>query len=225
MSRMFVWGALLVTFVGGCGRTPELTSVEPDRSADDSTSASAIVSAPQEPTKEAAPPTDVPSTKDPKRPVVDVEQFLDAALDGNLEVVQDAIDAGLDVNAADEQARNALMLAAFNGHTPLAKLLLDKGAMINHRDAAGRTALMFAASGPNAETVKYLLDAGAEVNAADTGERFTALMHAAAEGQVQVVKILLEHNADPAIRDVDGDTARDFAARNGHTEVAQLLTK
>jgi ankyrin repeat protein len=49
-------------------------------------------------------------------------------------------------------------------------------------------------------------------------------MHAAAEGQAQVVQALLEHNADPTLRDVDGDTARDFATRNGHAEVVRLLT-
>ena len=69
-----------------------------------------------------------------------------------------------------------------------------------------------------------LLDAGVEINAVDTGEGFTALMHAAAEGQVKVVQILLRYKADPAIRDVDG-TARDFATRNGHSEVVKLLTK
>ena len=49
-------------------------------------------------------------------------------------------------------------------------------------------------------------------------------MHAAAEGQLEVVKTLLEHHADPQIRDVDGDTARDFAERNGHAEVVRLLS-
>ncbi|MGB3127876.1 MAG: ankyrin repeat domain-containing protein, partial [Pseudomonas sp.] len=65
----------------------------------------------------------------------------------------------------------------------------------------------------------------AEVNAVDTDEKFTALMHAAAEGQVKVVQVLLNYKADGTVRDADGDTARDFAAKNGHAEVVRLLAK
>lgn len=83
---------------------------------------------------------------------------------------------------------------------------------------------MFAATGDNAETVELLLNADAKViNAVDTGEGFTALMHAAAEGQVEVVKVLLKYNADATIRDADGDTAQDFARKNQHAEVSRLL--
>ena len=48
-------------------------------------------------------------------------------------------------------------------------------------------------------------------------------MHAAAEGHADVVKVLLKYNADPAMRDADGDSARDFAMRNRHADVVQLL--
>lgn len=77
----------------------------------------------------------------------------------------------------------------------------------------------------NTEGVKQAVAAGADVNATDTGEGFTALMHAAAEGQLEVVKILLQHNADRNRRDIDGDTAQRFAEKNGHTEVVQTLSK
>ena len=74
-------------------------------------------------------------------------------------------------------------------------------------------------------TVEYLLDAGAKVNAIDTVEQFTPLMHAAAEGQTEVVKVLLKYKADPDLKDVDGDTALSFAAQKGHREVIRLLTQ
>ncbi|TWU08987.1 Ankyrin repeats (3 copies) [Symmachiella macrocystis] len=167
-----------------------------------------------------------PSAKEEiKKVTFEVPAFLDAALHGKIDTVQRAIESGMDVNTTDEQQRTALMFAAFNGHTPLVKLLLEQGASVGERDETGRTALMFAATGANAEAVELLIEAGAEVNAADTGEGFTALMHAAAEGQIKVVQVLLKHKADPAIRDTDGDTARDFAKKNGHAEVVQLLEK
>jgi ankyrin repeat protein len=44
-------------------------------------------------------------------------------------------------------------------------------------------------------------------------------MTAAAEGQVEVVRVLLAYGADPELEDVDGDTAESFAIQNGHLQV------
>jgi len=214
----------MLFILAGCEQTPEPTSVEVvgtlnGASADGETKAAA-----DEPTAESEPLTEPAPAIATKDVVVDVSAFWDAALDGEIETVRQAIEGGVDVNSMDEQQRSALLLASFNGHTSVVKLLLDQDARLGHRDAMGRTALMFASTGSNAETVELLLDAGAEINAVDTGEGFTALMHAAAEGQVEVVQIFLKYKADPAIRDVDGDTARDFASQNRHSEVVKLLT-
>jgi ankyrin repeat protein len=49
------------------------------------------------------------------------------------------------------------------------------------------------------------------------------LMFAAAEGQKEVVQALLQNNANTTVKDKDGETARDFAEKNGHREVATML--
>ncbi len=165
------------------------------------------------------------TTQSPAKAPVDVTKFMDDALNGDTKAIEQAIADGVDVNATDEEKRTALMLAGFNGHTATVKMLLDHGAKLSNRDSMGRTALMFAATGDNAAACQALLDAGAEVNVTDTGEGFTALMHAAAEGQLEVVKLLLKHNADRNRRDIDGDTAQSFAKKNGHAEVVQALAK
>ena len=48
-------------------------------------------------------------------------------------------------------------------------------------------------------------------------------MYAAAEGQFENVKILLSYKADPTLKDKDGDDAMQFAANNGHNEVAAFI--
>jgi ankyrin repeat protein len=207
----------------GCGKKPD--------PAPPGASPNKVSPASESPTASNKPPVGNEST-DQRKPTptakkisIDDSAFQDAALEGRIETVRRAIEEGVDVGAMDEGGRTALLLASFNGHTPIVKLLLDHGAELGHRDATGRTALMYAATGANEETVRLLLEAGAKPNVTDLGEHFTALMHAAAEGQAKVVQLLLQHNADPTLRDVDGDTAGDFATRNGHAEVVRLLTK
>ena len=119
--------------------------------------------------------------------------------------------------------RTPLMLAAFNGHAPVLGYLLDQDVAVDARDANGRTALMYASSGPFLEAVQLLLDAGAEVNVQGTQEGFSALMTAASEGLVDIVRLLLVRGADPAMADMDGDTAASFAQENGHSAVVELL--
>ncbi|MHC4952110.1 MAG: ankyrin repeat domain-containing protein, partial [Planctomycetota bacterium] len=64
---------------------------------------------------------------------------------------------------------------------------------------------------------------GAKVNIVDNSEKWTALMFAAAEGQVANVKLLLDNSAEVKPKDIDGDTAANFAANNGHTQVAKMI--
>lgn len=147
----------------------------------------------------------------------------EAASKGQIQAVRAVLEKGANVNTSDEMGRTALMFAAFDGHTDIVHLLLSKGAQVDLRDISGRTALMYSSSGPFPETVQLLLDWKADPNAVDGIEWWTPLMFAAGEGQLAVVKILLERGADPSLKDVDGDTALVFAQRRGHTEVERLL--
>jgi ankyrin repeat protein len=48
-------------------------------------------------------------------------------------------------------------------------------------------------------------------------------MHAAAEGHLEVVKVLIAYGADRSLKDVDGDDAASFAAQSGHMHVVEYL--
>lgn len=151
------------------------------------------------------------------------QAFQEAALNGDLDMVENLIREGVNVNVTDAEGRTALMYASFNGHTEIAQKLIRADALAGMRDKAGRTALLYASTGPFPETVKLLLENNADPNIIDADEHFTPLMHAAAEGQLEVVKILLEYGADPSLKDVDGETAYMFAVQKEHLEVASLL--
>jgi len=162
--------------------------------------------------------------KEVSKPQISTQSFHDAALDGNIETVKLALEGGIQSDIIDADGKNALMFAAFNGHSDIIKLLFEKGVPINKQDNDGRTALMYASTGPFPATVKILLDNKAETNITDNVEHFTALMFAASEGQFELVKLLIEYGADPTLKDIDGDTAEDFAQQNNHKEVAQYIS-
>lgn len=161
------------------------------------------------------------SAEDRKPP--SAEAFHQAAATGDAVTVLSQLERGIAVDTLDAEGRTALQLASFDGHDEVVKLLLDRGANVNHMDAVGRTSLMFASSGPYAETAKLLIEAGAEINRVDDGEHFSALMFAAAEGNLDVVEVLLNAGADPGLKDIDGDSALSFARQNGHTSVVAML--
>ncbi len=151
------------------------------------------------------------------------EELRQASLQGDEMKVQELLEAGINVNALDQEGHTSLMFAAFNGHSGIVSALIDGGAVVDRRDLQGQTALLYASTGPFPETVKILLDQGAKPNVIDSHERFSPLMHAAAAGNIAIVRLLVEYGADPNLTDVDGDDAETFARQAGHVEVADFI--
>lgn len=120
------------------------------------------------------------------------------------------------------------------------QVLIDHGALVK-----GTCALQLAAQFGKLDAVRILLQAGAEVDALPktsikpedltgteqvVGSDFhyiedTALHLAASGGMLEVVKLLLEHGADPEVLDAKGCTALMRAEKVGHTAVTELLER
>jgi len=157
-----------------------------------------------------------------------------AARENDLESARILIQAGADVNALGADGKDALGLALFDGSYDVASLLIDSHANVNHADAQRFTPLFWAVDRRNMETapnfpwmvttdplplIKKLLDAGANPNALvnntprarmrEGSPRIvyaTALMRAAFAGDIELVKLLLAHGADPHIQSSDRET-------------------
>ena len=149
--------------------------------------------------------------------------IFQASLEGNIQIVQNAVNMGFDPNTVDENKRTALMLSAYNGHTDIVQFLIDQGTNVNLTDEMDRTALMYASTGPFLNTVVALLKAGAKPNMTDNEENWTAAMMAAAEGQLDVLKTLVSYGADLKMVDVDGESSLDFANSKGHSAVVEYI--
>jgi ankyrin repeat protein len=130
--------------------------------------------------------------------------------------VQEAIDAGADVNVQDEHGWTALGAAALSNPNPeVIAVLLKAGADVNVRANGGLTVLMAAAhSNPNPEVISVLLKAGADINARDSAGG-TALMKAALSNpNPEVISVLLKAGADAKLMNAHGKTAFDYAQEN-----------
>lgn len=128
---------------------------------------------------------------------------------GHKECIKALVDAGAGVNV-----RNPL-----DGSTPLhyarnadcAKILIQgyMKQLLDSEDNAGRTALFRAVDKAdkkriNLGFIEFLLGAGANVNARTGNYKQTPLHKAVTHGNIDVIRLLLQYNADVTIRDERG---------------------
>jgi len=72
------------------------------------------------------------------------------------------IEAGVDIEARNNEGRTALMLASRGGHTYVVKLLIEAGANVNVQDNEGSTALMLADQYGHTRVAELLREASAK---------------------------------------------------------------
>ncbi|XP_063908779.1 ankyrin repeat domain-containing protein 17 isoform X5 [Zophobas morio] len=179
--------------------------------------------------------------------------LMEASMDGHVEVARLLLDSGAQVNMPTDSFESPLTLAACGGHVDLAMLLIERGANIEEVNDEGYTPLMEAAREGHEEMVHLLLGQGANINAQTDETQETALtlaccggftevadillkggadielgastplMEAAQEGHLDLVKFLLENDANVHAQTQTGDTALTYACENGHTDVADYL--
>lgn len=103
------------------------------------------------------------------------------------------LDRGAQVNATNNAGATALMRAAHNYES--ARLLVNSGANVNARSVLGNTPLILAARPAKSHRlVELLLSRGADASATNISGA-SALMAAAAGGDEESVRLLLEHGA------------------------------
>uniref|UniRef100_A0A093Y5B8 Ankyrin-3 n=1 Tax=Talaromyces marneffei PM1 TaxID=1077442 RepID=A0A093Y5B8_TALMA len=147
----------------------------------------------------------------------DLRLALDqAAANGHYEVVEKL----LDNNA---MSTRALLLAAAGGHCRIVRLLLEKGYAATSADDRGYTALHHATCRGHRSIVEILAEWDNTILQALTKDGSSALCLAANLGQTDIVKYLLEHEADMLIEDSRGYDALKLAAAGGFNEIVKLL--
>jgi ankyrin repeat protein len=100
----------------------------------------------------------------------------------------------------------AILFAARSGNAESARLLIAAGADVNDTLPDGASALVVAAHSGNSGVAKLLLETGADANAAAVG--YTALHAAVLRSDLDLVKALLAHNANPNAQMTKGTPVR-----------------
>ncbi|KAK4048708.1 phosphate system positive regulatory protein pho81 [Microbotryomycetes sp. JL221] len=120
---------------------------------------------------------------------------------------------------------NALSLACQYGHHDIARLLLDRGAKILPNQA-GYWPQHLAAREGHAAVLRILVDASRGFSGIDVPDKYsqaTPLTHAASEGHVECVNVLLQAGSNVHARDEFRRTPIHYAAWQGHIDCVNLL--
>jgi ankyrin repeat protein len=171
-----------------------------------------------------------------------------AAREGDLESTKLLVAAGADINQTTEYGWTPLLTATNNRHYQLATWLVEHGADVNLQNKGGWTPLYLATDNRNIEGGDYpvpkpdmndlqfiavLLDQGANPNLRVKDNTLTRtiftmqwffedgatpFVRAAQSGDVDLMKLLLAHGADPKLATDFGDTALSAACGIGWVE-------
>jgi hypothetical protein len=160
---------------------------------------------------------------------------LHASVDeGHFEVSQLLFAHGADIDARNAHDFTPLHFASFRGHLKLAVWLLDHGADVNAKQSHGWTALHYAAHRGRLKTCRILLERNAEVNSQTTSNGSsprggaTPCVLASEMGYLDIVRMLLDYNADVQVCNSNGETAFDVAGsfnQQNQQEIRRLLSQ
>ncbi|KAK4210289.1 hypothetical protein QBC37DRAFT_35880 [Rhypophila decipiens] len=129
---------------------------------------------------------------------------------------------GAEVDLLDWHRRTALSYAVWNGHKAVVELLVKNRAQVSVEDQNGGTPLSYAVCNGREDIIQLLLKGDTKVDSEDMIRRL--LVSGARNGDMAVVQLLLEKNADLETKDTEyGRTPLSWAARNGHEAVVKVL--
>lgn len=164
------------------------------------------------------------------------EQFIIACIDGNVSKVTELLDSGANPEARDGfDHQTGLVFSANRGHLSIVTLLVKRGADINASDDKGWTALSEASYRGRTSIVEFLLKNKAStlpstswIDSQEHGNAVFWCIESSVNSyreKVEIVKLLLEHNAEPEGFDAQNRDALEIAKNRNYTEIVNLLEK
>ena len=138
------------------------------------------------------------------------------------------LERGADVDARKKDSQTSLHCAAFIGRVEITRVLLDHGANVKLEAEGGETALHTVSrgsfgsheQGASGSTARLLLEHGVDVNSRAKNS-LTSLHEAAFKGNVEVVRVLLDHGANAKLETEGGETPLHILSRGKYDSQEQ----
>lgn len=148
-----------------------------------------------------------------------------AAATGQVAVAVMLLDAGADIEAANEPAEmHPLHLAALGDHAEMARLLIERGADLEAGDSQGRSPLTIAAAYGKVAVASEMLARGANPLAQDSVYHDTPMHYAAIVGSIEMVDLLLTQGVDVNVRSGhQGEPPLFYAVGGGKLKMVAFL--
>ncbi|THU58798.1 hypothetical protein C4D60_Mb03t18240 [Musa balbisiana] len=143
-----------------------------------------------------------------------------AAYHGDINRLKVLINAGADPNKTDYDGRTALHMAACKGHEQVVKFLIQRGSNVNCIDKFGTSPLFEAMKAGNDRIAAILVENGAILNLDDAGNY---LCEVVTNGNIDLLRCLLEYGANPNSKNYDRRTPLHVAASEGLHLMANIL--
>ena len=156
--------------------------------------------------------------------VLNRSSLIQASLLNNSNIVNILCNGKANVELVDQYGMTALQYAVKQQNLENVKILLNfntSNLVLNNKEIA----FMFANEKGYLDIIKIFLSGNhINVDTRDDSQK-TALMFAAAQGDENIVNLLLEYKADETLCDLDEKTALMYASENAHLEIVKIFLK
>jgi len=122
------------------------------------------------------------------------EEWFEAAKNGDVEQLKQALESGFDVNSVDEKQNTALHIAASKGHLDAMHLLIENGAGLDLTNERLSTPLHLTEK--NMDAIRILLEAGADPNLLDADHDYPYYFAFYGSMTRELTKLYIKHGAN-----------------------------
>lgn len=148
--------------------------------------------------------------------------FIEAVRDGDIDALKAALVRGESLDSRDKLGSPALFVALQFNQPDAFFFLLENGARIKAKDRAGDTLLTLLAGTKLINISAAILEAGADPDRLGA-DREPAIIIATRAGQAEMVRLLLDWDADYEATDLTGRTALGIAEQRRDRVIAEML--